>query len=98
MMFSERILGQHGADYTRNMPEEDEEEEARKKQFSKYIKLGVNPDSSKGRYTKTHAAIRTNSSAKAKADKKVSKRRGPLPGMVWKPGRPRMLLLPRRRG
>ena len=56
------------------MPEEDEEEETRKKQFSKCIKLCVYPESSEGRFTKTHARICSDSSAKA--DKKVTKRKG----------------------
>merc|ERR1712242_540975 len=50
-------------------------EEAYKKQFSRYIKLGVTPDSIEGMYTKAHAAIRADPSAKAKVDKKVTKKR-----------------------
>merc|ERR1739846_255047 len=67
------IFGQHVADYMRNLSEEDEE--AYKKQFSRYIKLGVTPDSIEGMYTKAHAAIRADPSAKAKVDKKVTKKR-----------------------
>lgn len=36
------IFGQHVADYMRNLMEEDEE--AYKRQFSKFIKLGITPD------------------------------------------------------
>ena len=60
----EHILRQHVANYTRKLPEEDEEEEACKKQLFKYIKFGVNPDSIEGRYTEDHAAIRAEPSAK----------------------------------
>merc|ERR1712013_851532 len=67
------IFGQHVADYMRNLSEEDEE--AYKKQFSRYIKLGVTPDSIEGMYTKAHAAIRADPSSKAKVDKKVTKKR-----------------------
>merc|ERR1712013_791326 len=58
------IFGQHVTDYMRNLSEEDEE--AYKKQFSRYIKLGVTPDSIEGMYTKAHAAIRADPSSKAK--------------------------------
>ena len=37
-----RIFGLHVAEYMRNLQEEDEE--AFKKQFSKYIKNGIGPD------------------------------------------------------
>merc|ERR1712002_212407 len=49
------IFGQHVADYMRNLSEEDEE--AYKKQFSRYIKLGVTPDSIEGMYTKVHKKV-----------------------------------------
>ena len=57
----------------KNLSEEDEE--AYKKQFSRYIKLGETPDSIEGMYTKAHAAIRADPSSKAKVDKKVTKKR-----------------------
>ena len=60
------------ANYMRNMSEQDKE--AYKKQFSRYTKLGVTPDSVEGLYTKAHAAIRDDQSDKAKADKKVTTR------------------------
>merc|ERR1711875_185957 len=58
------IFGQHVADFLRNLSEEDEE--AYKKQFSRYIKLGVTPDSIEGMYQKAHAAIRADPTPKAK--------------------------------
>jgi len=67
------IFGQHVADYMRNLSEEDEE--AYKKQFSRYIKLGVTPDSVEGMYQKAHAAIRADPAAKAKVEKQVTKKR-----------------------
>ena len=66
------IFRQHMADYMRNLSAEDEE--TYKKQFSRYTKLGVTPDSVEGLYTKAHAAIRDDQSDKAKADKKVTTR------------------------
>ena len=71
--FRADILRQYMADYMRNLSEEDEE--TYKKQFSRYTKLGVTPDSVKGLYTKAHADIRDDQSDKAKADKKVTKRK-----------------------
>ena len=57
----------------KNLSEEDEE--AYKKQFSRSIKLGMTPDSIEGMYTKAHADIRADPSAKVKVDKKVTKKR-----------------------
>ena len=67
------IFGGHVADYMRHLIEEDED--AYKKQFSRYIKNGVTADSMEGMYTKAHAAIRADPSPKAKVDKKVEKKR-----------------------
>jgi len=67
------IFGQHVADYMKNLSEEDEE--AYKRQFGRYIKLGVSPDSIEAMYQKAHAAIRADPTPKAKADKKVTKKR-----------------------
>merc|ERR1719251_382321 len=64
--------GLHVADYMKNLMDEDEE--AYKRQFSRYIKLGITPDSIEGVYKKAHAAIRANpgyvKKAKSTADKK----------------------------
>jgi len=67
------IFGQHVADYMRSLSEEDEE--VYKKQFSRYIKLGVSPDTVEDMYKKAHSAIRADPAAKAKADKTVTKKR-----------------------
>jgi len=58
------IFGQHVADYMRNLMEEDEE--AYKRQFSKFIKLGITPDELEEMYTKAHKAIRANPEHKKK--------------------------------
>ncbi|XP_066993411.1 uncharacterized protein RpL5 [Anabrus simplex] len=50
------IFGQHVADYMRQLAEEDDE--AYKRQFSQYIKLGIEADSIEGIYKKAHEAIR----------------------------------------
>lgn len=50
------IFGQHVADYMRTLEEEDEE--AYKRQFSRYIKLGIRADDLEGIYKKAHDAIR----------------------------------------
>ena len=57
-------FGKHKANNTRNMSEENKE--AYKKQFHRDIKVDATPASIQGMYTKTHAAIRVNSSAKTK--------------------------------
>merc|ERR1711913_248568 len=92
------IFGQHVADYMRSLSEEDEE--AYKKQFSRYIKNGVTPDSVEGMYQKAHAAIRADPAAKAMCKSKSPRRGGPLPRLGWRPGKqrlppPRRLSLPR---
>lgn len=52
------IFGLHVADYMKKLMDEDEE--AYKRQFSKFIKLGIGSDDLEGIYTKAHEAIRTN--------------------------------------
>jgi len=67
------ILGQHVADYMRTLMEEDEE--AYKKQFSQYAKLGITADELEAVYLKAHKAIRANPEPPAKKEKKVEKKR-----------------------
>jgi len=52
------IFGQHVADYMRQLLEDDED--AYKKHFSQYIKLGITPDDLEDIYKKAHEAIRKN--------------------------------------
>merc|ERR1711974_515030 len=53
----------------------EEDEEAYKKQFSRYIKNGINPDGIEAIYKKAHAAIRADPVREAQKDKKVTKKR-----------------------
>lgn len=52
------IFGGHVADYMRQLEEEDND--AYKKQFSRYIALGISADDLEDMYLKVHAAIRSN--------------------------------------
>jgi len=69
----QHIFGLHVAEYMKNLIEEDEE--AYKRQFSKYIKLGVSGDDVEGIYKAAHAAIRKDPSHKPKPKKTVEKKR-----------------------
>ncbi|XP_013774820.1 60S ribosomal protein L5-A-like [Limulus polyphemus] len=51
------IFGQHVAEYMKMLMDEDEE--AYKRQFSRYIKLGITPEDVEEIYKKAHAAIRS---------------------------------------
>merc|ERR1711922_45705 len=61
------IFGVHVADYMRSLQEEDED--AFKRQFSRYIKHGVTADSVEEMYKKAHAAIRADPAHKPAAKK-----------------------------
>jgi len=67
------IFGQHVADYMRQLAEEDED--AYKRQFSQYIKNGVEADAIEGMYQKAHAAIRADPVAKPAAKRDVTPKR-----------------------
>ncbi|CAB3404745.1 unnamed protein product [Caenorhabditis bovis] len=67
----DRILGKHVAEYMSYLKEEDED--AYKRQFSKYIAAGLNADNLVSSYEKAHAAIRADPSAPAKKQKKDGK-------------------------
>ncbi|XP_015913982.1 large ribosomal subunit protein uL18A [Parasteatoda tepidariorum] len=67
------IFGQHVAEYMRMLMDEDEE--AYKKQFSHYIKLGITPDDMEDMYKKAHTAIRAAPERKAKPEKTIVKKR-----------------------
>lgn len=62
------IFGLHVAEYMRNLEADDED--SYKRQFGKYIKLGVNADSVEGIYKKAHESIRADPSHKKKEAKK----------------------------
>ncbi|XP_023018544.1 ribosomal protein L5 [Leptinotarsa decemlineata] len=61
------IFGIHVADYMRSLEEEDPE--AFKRQFSQYIKLGINADQIETLYKNAHAAIRADPEPAKKEDK-----------------------------
>jgi large subunit ribosomal protein L5e len=68
-----RILGAHVADYMRTL--KDDDEDAYKRQFSKFIAAGLGPDNLEGMYKAAHAAIRKNPEPQAPKEKKVEKKR-----------------------
>lgn len=67
------IFGQHVAEYMSRL--KDEDEEAYKKQFSQYIKLGITPDDLEEIYKKAHTAIRAEPERKPAPPKEVVKKR-----------------------
>jgi len=64
------IFGGHVSEYMRHL--QDEDEDAYKRQFSKYIKVGLTADDIEETYKKCHAAIREDPAARAKVQKEVS--------------------------
>merc|ERR1712107_164368 len=66
------IFGLHVANYMTSLQEEDEE--AYKKHFSRFIKNGVTPGNMDAMYKKAHAAIRADPAAKKAAPKNITKR------------------------
>merc|ERR1712072_445036 len=67
------IMGGHVAEYMDS--HEEENEEAYKRQFSRYIKAGIDSESLEETYKKAHAAIRADPAPKAKVEKTVDKKR-----------------------
>lgn len=67
------IFGGHVSEYMEHLIEEDED--AYKKQFSSYIKNGINADGVEEMYKKAHSAIRSNPERKKAAAKKINKKR-----------------------
>merc|ERR1739838_674299 len=65
------IMGMNISDYMSYL----EEEEAYKKQFSRFIKNGVTPDTVEEMYKKAHTAIRANPAHEKKPQKDVKKKR-----------------------
>lgn len=61
------IFGLHVADYMRQL--KDDDEDAFKRQFGRYIKEGVTADNMEAVYKKAHAAIRANPEATKKSEK-----------------------------
>jgi len=69
----QHIYGQHVAEYMRILLEEDEE--AYKKQFAKYIRLGITADDIEGIYKAAHAAIRKDPTHERKQPNKDIKKK-----------------------
>lgn len=67
------IFGVHVADYMKHLQEEDDE--AYKRQFSRFIKHGIAADSIEPMYKKAHAAIRSDPAHKPAAKKSVTSKR-----------------------
>ncbi|XP_046805751.1 60S ribosomal protein L5-like, partial [Lucilia cuprina] len=67
------IFGQHVADYMRTLEEDDEE--SFKRQFSRYIKLGIRADDLEEIYKKAHQSIRADPTHKKVAKSGISKKR-----------------------
>jgi len=69
----QHIFGQHVANYMKTLEEEDEE--AFKRQFSRFIKNGVTADKMEGMYKACHSAIRADPAKKEKVQKEIKKKR-----------------------
>uniref|UniRef100_A0A9J7Z5Z9 Large ribosomal subunit protein uL18 n=1 Tax=Cyprinus carpio carpio TaxID=630221 RepID=A0A9J7Z5Z9_CYPCA len=67
------IMGQNVSEYMSYLMEEDEEQY--KKQFSRFIKNGITPDSVEEMYKKAHASIRENPVHEKKPKREVKKKR-----------------------
>lgn len=67
------IMGGHVAEYMDSL--EEENEEAFKKQFSRYIKNGIDSDTIEDMYMKAHEAIRADPATKPAPKKEVDKKR-----------------------
>ncbi|CAD6199645.1 unnamed protein product [Caenorhabditis auriculariae] len=69
----DRIVGKHVAEYMSLL--KDEDEDAYKRQFSRFIAAGLSADSLVSVYEKAHAAIRADPSPAKKSEKKVTPKR-----------------------
>ena len=69
----DHIFGKHVGNYMQQL--QDEDEDAYKKQFSRFIKEGVTSANIEEMYTKCHAAIRADPTPKEKVNKEVKKKR-----------------------
>jgi len=67
------IFGQHVGNYMKQLEEQDEE--AYKRQFSRFMKNGITADKLEDMYKSCHAAIRADPSPKAKVTKEVKVKR-----------------------
>merc|ERR1712173_447056 len=81
------IMGSHVADYMRHLIEEDED--AYKRHFSRYIKAGITADSMEDMYKKCHALSVKILLLRQRLPRTSPRRGGTLPRLAWPPGRPR---------
>jgi len=69
----DRIFGKHVAEYMKTLKEDNED--AYKRQFSKFIAAGIAPEALEGVYKSAHAAIREDPERPAKQEKAFEKKR-----------------------
>ncbi|KAK3865129.1 hypothetical protein Pcinc_029244 [Petrolisthes cinctipes] len=69
----DHIMGQHVANYMKELMENDED--AYKRQFSRFIKCGITADEMEDIYKKAHETIRADPTKKPKPEKKINKKR-----------------------
>lgn len=69
----DHIFGKHVADYMKQL--QDDDEDAFKRQFSGYLKAGVNPDKIEDLYKACHAAIRKAPEHETKPKKELKQKR-----------------------
>ncbi|KAI6173757.1 60S ribosomal protein L5 [Aphelenchoides besseyi] len=69
----DRIFGKHVAEYMKTLKEDDED--AYKRQFSKFIDAGITPESLEGIYKSAHEAIRANPDPTPKKEKPAENKR-----------------------
>jgi len=69
----DRIFGKHVAEYMKSLKEENED--AYKRRFSKFIDAGITPESLEGIYQSAHEAIRADPGRAPREEKQVEKKR-----------------------
>lgn len=69
----DHIFGKHVGNYMQQLADEDED--AYKKQFSQFIKNGVNAENIESYYANCHKAVRADPKAKDKVEKTIKKKR-----------------------
>merc|ERR1712029_1242254 len=87
----DHLLGKHVANYMSELMEEDED--SYKRQFSRFIKLGITSDELEGMYKKAHAAIRADPTKQAKPQKQVEKKRSMPRDLLKKNGKQALRLV-----
>jgi len=78
----EHIMGVHVGKYMKSLMDDDED--AYKRQFARFIKIGITGDEMEDLYAKAHEKIRANPSALQKTKKKVQKKRWTAKRLTYK--------------